>query len=236
MSGGAHKPLAPGPQDDRAATGSGPAPDLPDPLPLFPLRTVLFPQGLLGLKVFEARYLDLIGECLRTRAPFGVVCLRAGPEAGAAGAAGAAEAVELEDVGVLARVDDVDAEHTGILRVRCSGGRRFRRIGTPVRRGNGLWVSSVEPLEPDAVRMPGPAMLPTVGALAEAIRKLRQQDRVPFSEPYRLDDAGWVANRWCELLPVPLAAKQRLMALEDPVLRLSIVDGYLRDKKVVIGP
>ena len=44
-----------------------------------------------------------------------------------------------------------------------------------------------------------------------------------------------MANRWCELLPVPLSAKQKLMELEDPVIRLSIVDGFLRDKKVVFG-
>jgi Lon protease-like protein len=56
---------------------------------------------------------------------------------------------------------------------------------------------------------------------------------LPFAEPFRLDDAGWVANRWCELLPIPLSAKQKLMALEDPVVRLSVVDGYLRDKQVV---
>ena len=66
-------------------------------------------------------------------------------------------------------------------------------------------------------------------------RKLQASDRVPFAPPYQLDDAGWVANRWCELLPVSLAAKQKLMALEDPVIRLSLVDGYLRDKKVVVG-
>lgn len=202
---------------------------LPDPLPLFPLRTVLYPDALLGLKVFEARYLDLMGECLRTRTPFGVVCLRDGSDAGVT------STVALEDVGVLAHIDEVDADQAGILRVRCTGGRRFRRVGTPTQRDNGLWVSAIELIEADAPRTPGPAMLPTVGALAEAIRKLKQQDKVPFAPPFRLDDAGWVANRWCELLPVSLAAKQRLMALEDPVLRLSIVDGYLRDKKVVVG-
>jgi hypothetical protein len=202
---------------------------LPDPLPLFPLRTVLFPDALLGLKVFEARYLDLMGECLRTRAPFGVVCLTEGREAGAG------STVALEEVGVLAHIDEVDADQAGILRVRCTGGRRFRLTGAPTQRDNGLWVSTIELIEADATRSPGPAMLPTVGALAEAIRKLKQQDKLPFAPPYRLDDAGWVANRWCELLPVSLAAKQRLMALEDPVLRLSIVDGYLRDKKVVVG-
>mgnify|MGYP006172358211 CR=1 FL=1 len=56
-------------------------------LPLFPLQTVLFPGGLLPLKVFEARYLDLISHCLRTREPFAVVRIRQGAElAGAADA------------------------------------------------------------------------------------------------------------------------------------------------------
>ena len=71
-------------------------------------------------------------------------------------------------------------------------------------------------------------------ALAEAIKKLESQNKTPFAPPYRLDDAGWVANRWCELLPVSLAAKQKLMELDDPVIRLSLVDGFLRDKKVIV--
>jgi Lon protease-like protein len=202
----------------------------PQPLPLFPLQLVLFPGALLSLRVFEARYLDLIGECLRRQMPFGVICLRQGAEAGAV-----REAVQLEDVGVLAQLDEVDAEQAGILRVRCTGGQRFRLLGEPSQRDNGLWECAAEPIPPDALRLPGPAMLSTVSALADAIRKLQEQDRVPFAPPFRLDDAGWVANRWCELLPVPLAAKQKLMALEDPMIRLSLVDGYLRDKKVVVG-
>jgi Lon protease-like protein len=78
-------------------------------------------------------------------------------------------------------------------------------------------------------------MAQTVQALSRAIDALRAQGSLPFAEPFRLDDAGWVANRWCELLPVPLAAKQKLMELQDPAVRLSLVDAYLRDKKV-IGP
>jgi hypothetical protein len=199
------------------------------PLALFPLQTVLFPGAVLGLKVFEPRYLDLVGECLRRDEPFGVICLRQGREVGTGAA------VELESVGVLAHIDEVDSEQAGILHLRCTGGLRFRLLGTPRQRGNGLWEAEVEWLADDPVRLPGPAMLQTVQALAEAIRKLQQLDKTPFAEPYRLDDSGWVANRWCELLPVPLAAKQKLMELEDPVIRLSIVDGYLRDKKVVVG-
>ncbi len=203
---------------------------LPQPLALFALQTVLFPDALLSLRVFEARYLDLIGACLRQQQPFGVVCLRQGAEVGVSGTT-----VLLEDVGVLAHLDEVDAERPGILRVRCSGGQRFRLMGQPAQSDNGLWRCPVQALPPDPLRLPGPSMLSTVTALAEAIRKLQETDRLPFAPPFRLGDAGWVANRWCELLPIPLAAKQKLMALEDPVIRLSLVDGYLRDKKVVVG-
>jgi uncharacterized protein len=197
------------------------------PLPLFPLRLVLYPGALLGLKVFEARYLDLVSERLRSKQPFGVVCLKAGSEAGKTAAP-----IDF----VLAHIDTVDAEAAGILRLRCTGGQRFRIEGTPRQEANGLWIAPrVALVAPDPARSPGPAVLQTVAALAEAIRKLVADERCPFQEPFRLDDAGWVANRWCELLPVPLAAKQKLMELDDPVIRLSIVDGYLRDKKVVFG-
>jgi Lon protease-like protein len=202
-----------------------------DPLPLFPLRTVLFPGTVLHLKIFEARYLDLMSQCLRDGQPFGVICLQQGSEAGRS----SSKAVALEEVGVLTRLNEVDAQQSGILHVRCTGLQRFRRRGAARQLDNGLWVCSAQAIEDDPVRLPGPAMLQTVSALAGAIKTLQEQGQKPFAEPYRLDDAGWVANRWCELLPVSLAAKQKLMALEDPVIRLSLVDGFLRDKKVVIG-
>ena len=203
---------------------------MPDPLPLFPLRLVLFPGAVLGLNVFEARYLDLVSECLRTRQPFGVICLRQGSEAGRT-----SRPVALHEVGTLATIDEVDAEQAGLLTVRCTAGQRFRLREPPVARDNGLWVAPVTLLPPDPLRLPGPAVLQTVTALAEAIRKLKERDAEPFAQPYRLDDSGWVANRWCELLPISLEARQKLMELDDPVIRLSLVDGYLRDKKVVFG-
>ncbi len=199
-------------------------------LPLFPLQTVLFPGGRLALKVFEARYLDMTSTCLRTAQPFGVVCLREGAEAGGA------SAVEFEPVGVLAHIDEVDADRPGILQLACTGGQRFRIVGDATQRGDGLWSARVQPLADDVVRAPAASMHGTVAALADALRQLHELDRgVPASTPVRLDDAGWVANRWCELLPISLAAKQKLMELDDPVIRLSLVDGYLRDRKVVVG-
>ncbi|MFO1326489.1 MAG: LON peptidase substrate-binding domain-containing protein [Rubrivivax sp.] len=198
------------------------------PLPLFPLQTVLFPGGLLMLKVFEARYLDLVSRCLRTQQGFGVVCLRQGREAGAG-----PEPVLFEEVGVHARIEQVDGDQPGILRVRCIGLERFRLSGPARQQPDGLWQSAADEVAPDARHVPAPTMFDTVKALSNAIAALRERGTLPFVEPFRLDDAGWVANRWCELLPLTLAAKQRLMALEDPVVRLSLVDGYLRDKQVV---
>jgi len=206
-----------------------PKPDphsLPD-LPLFPLQSVLFPGAQLSLRVFEARYLDLVSRCLREQQPFGAICLRQGSEVRSAD-----EAVLLETTGVLARLEEVDAEQAGVLRVRCLGTHRFE-IDEPVQQADGLWTAGAWLIDDDAVVAPPESMVATVRALANAIGALERKGGSPFLKPYRFNDAGWVANRWCELLPISLAAKQKLMALEDPQMRLRLVDEYLRGKGVV---
>ena len=200
-------------------------------LPLFPLGSVLFPGGLLALKVFEARYLDLISDCLRRQQPFGVVCLLQGGEV----RAGKSAAVRFENAGVLARLDEVDSEQPGVLRARCTGTRRFRLDGAAAQQPDGLWVGSAELLADDEAQVPGAGLLPTVQALANAITTLKAQGAEPFNLPHRLDDAGWVANRWCEILPISLGAKQKLMELDDPQVRLQLVHEYLLGKGVVSG-
>jgi uncharacterized protein len=198
-------------------------------LALFPLRSVLFPGGLLRLKVFEARYLDLVSACLRERRPFGAVALRRGAEARSPGEA---EAVEFESVGTLAELIDVDSAQPGILQVRCRGTQRFE-VHEREQRPDGLWVAQATPLVDDDDTAPTLEMIETVRGLAGAMKALRDQGAEPFLEPYRFDHAGWVANRWCEILPISLAAKQKLLELPDPLVRLQLVDEYLRGKGVV---
>ncbi len=206
-----------------AQTGLGRAPIT---LALFPLQSVLFPGAVLPLKVFEARYLDLVGRCLRERSVFGVVCLRQGRDSDR-------EGVHFEREGVLARIDDVDAQQAGILQVRCTGTHRFDIEGEPRQQRDGLWMADVRLRADDEPQAPDAPFVPTAQALANAIRALREQGTTPFAEPYRYDDAGWVANRWCEILLIPVAAKHRLMLLPDPQLRLRLVDEYLRSKGVL---
>jgi Lon protease-like protein len=181
-------------------------------LPLFPLQSVLFPDGLLGLKVFEARYLDLVSTCMREQRPFGVVSLRRGTEARTPG--------------------EVDSAQPGILHVRCRGGARFETHESR-QQADGLWVGSVSRIEADDSVLPTQELVGSAKGLANAIATLRQQGNTPFLEPYHFDSAGWVANRWCELLPIPVAAKQKLMELPDPIVRLKLVDEFLRSKGVV---
>jgi len=196
-------------------------------LPLFPLQSVLFPGGLLSLKVFEARYLDLITACLREQRPFGVIALRSGTEVRRA-----QQGVSFENVGTLAELITVDSARPGILDVNCRGTSRFRVLDSR-ERADGLWLADIEPLADDAVLAPHAAQIPAVRGLAEAIAALKAQGIAPFAEPYRFDDAGWVANRWCELLPISQAAKFKLMELPDPSARLQLVAEFLRDKGVL---
>lgn len=199
----------------------------PRELALFPLQTVLFPGGLLSLKVFEARYLDLVATCLRESRPFGVVALRSGGEVKRDN-----KPVSFEPTGVFAELIDVDSAQPGILQVRCRGLQRFT-IATQRQQADGLWLATVEAIDDDPQVAPREALLDTVRGLANAIASLKAQGAEPFLQPYRFDDAGWVANRWCEILPISVAAKQKLMELPDPQVRLQLVDEFLRGKGVV---
>ena len=193
-----------------------------DELPLFPLRTVLFPDGLLELKIFEARYLDLMSRCLREQASFGVVALRSGGEARSAG-----EMVQLYEVGTLAELIEVDSAQANILLVRCRGGERFK-VGATRQERDGLWLAQTEPVAADPLVAPTAGQAEVVKSLAEAVAALAAQGSQPFLEPHRFESAGWVANRWCEILPLPLEVRQRLMTLAEPLARLDVVDSLLR--------
>ena len=109
--------------------------EVPAELPLFPLNTVLCPDGLLELRIFEIRYLDLISRCMRERIPFGVVCLRSGHEGVAKDAT-----VRLHDVGTLAELIEVDSAQANILSVRCRGTHRFA-LGATRQQADGLWLA-----------------------------------------------------------------------------------------------
>lgn len=209
-----------------AATGTAvPATLTLQSLPLFPLSTVLFPDGLLSLRVFEVRYLDMIAKCRKAGAPFGVVSLTQGNEVRQPGVTEA-----FAQVGTLATLTEIEQPQPGLMLVRATGAQRFR-IRHSDQLKHGLWVADVERLPPD-VAVPVPEDLKgTAEALQRLIHSLQQRSHdagpLPLLPPWKLDDCGWVANRWCELLPLPVALKQRLMELDNPLVRLELVSDVL---------
>ena len=197
-------------------------------LPLFPLSTVLFPGGLLPLRIFEVRYLDMVRRCHETGTPFGIIALQAGNEVRQAG--GAREV--FHDVGTLAHITAIQNPQSGLIMVQCTGGRRFR-VTRREQLLHGLWVADVDPIQDDVDVTVPDDLKPDAEALAQLIQTLQQRLEVPdapelpLAPPYRLDDCGWVSNRWCELLPLSTELKQQLMALENPVVRLELVGDIL---------
>ena len=195
-------------------------------LPLFPLGMVLFPGGLLPLRIFEVRYLDMIAKCHKAGAPFGVVALTQGSEVQQAGAAQEA----FSAVGTLATIASLENPQPGLMVVRCNAAQRFR-VSSSQRLKHGLWVADVERLNDDMVVPVPDDLLETARALERLVVSLKMRlpdnEALPLAEPYRFDDCGWVANRWCELLPLPLPLKQRLMELDNPLVRLELVSDVL---------
>ena len=216
-----------------AATGPAvPTPLTLQSLPLFPLGAVLFPGGLLSLRVFEVRYLDMISKCHKAGAPFGVVALTQGSEVRQPGVSEA-----FAQVGTLATIHAFENPQPGLMLVRATGAQRFR-ITASEQLKHGLWVANVESIPADmAVPIPDD-LQPTADALHRLIQSLQlkpdQAGPVPLLPPWRLDDCAWVANRWCELLPLPVPLKQRLMELDNPLVRLELVSDVLARTGITI--
>jgi Lon protease-like protein len=193
-------------------------------LPLFPLSTVLFPGGVLPLRIFEVRYLDMIGRCRKAGAPFGVVSLTQGSEVRQPGGSEA-----FSSVGTLATISDCETPQPGLMMIRAHGSQRFR-ITSREQLKHGLWVADVESMPADTrVAIPDDLKVAST-ALSRLIHSLQQKQPdapLPVEGPMQFDDCGWVANRWCELLPLPVSVKQRLMELDNPLVRLELVSDVL---------
>jgi len=184
-------------------------------VPIFTLNTVLFPGGLLPLRVFEARYMDMARDCLRHGRPFGVCLIREGREVGAPAMP--------EPVGCLARIIEWDMQQLGLLHLKTLGGQRFH-IRASETGSLGLVSADIDLIPPEeAISLPERFL-----ACALLLKSATSEhDRPIFAEPLEFDNAVWVGYRLAEILPVPLAAKQKLLELDDSVARLEILQRFL---------
>jgi Lon protease-like protein len=184
-------------------------------VPLFPLNTVLFPGGLLPLRIFEQRYLEMAKGCLRDGSPFGVCLIREGAEVGTP--------ATHEELGCLARIAQWDMQQLGLLQLVAQGGERFRVLARRVR-ADGLILADIELLADDA-GIPLPEKFSACKQLLERI--VAEHGERLFARPFLLDSSAWVGARLAEVLPLPAAAKQKLLEMNDSLQRLEILQRLL---------
>ncbi len=187
-------------------------------IPLFPLNTVLFPDGPLPLRIFETRYVDMVKYCMREQSPFGVVLIRAGSEVGA-GTVG-----ETSAVGTTARIIDFNPLPDGLLGITCLGERKFS-VSKHWQQEDGLNLADVEFVDPEeALDLPL-----EYDHLGELLRKvLPELGELYANVPNYFSNASWVGCRLAEILPIALSEKQYCLELDDPVARLARLSPLIR--------
>lgn len=184
-------------------------------IPLFPLRTVLFPDGPLPLRIFETRYLDMISQCMRDESGFGVVLISRGVESGRS---------VFHDIGTVAKIVDWYQGSDGVLGITATGEERFRVLERDVA-ADGLNFGRVETL-PEFVVKPLPAAYDFLADILKGV--LDDLGRLYESYERRYEDANWVGCRLAEILPIKPEDKQRCLEIDDSLERLEVIRGLVR--------
>jgi Lon protease-like protein len=192
-----------------------------DTVPIFPLKSVLFPEGLLPLRIFETRYMDMAKTCLKEKSPFGVCLIREGEEVGT-------PAVP-HDVGCLASIVECDMEELGILKVVAKGGERFRLAATSTA-PSGLVMGEIEPIGAEGAAPDAPGLDDCAMLLRKLVAGIGEER---FAPPLRFDDASWVSFRLAEILPLRNDVRQKMLEVTDATLRLGVLHRFLRQQKLV---
>ena len=203
-------------------------------IPLFPLGSVLFPGGQLPLQIFEVRYLDMVKRCVADGTPFGVVCLTQGHEVQQPDkASGGFKDEHFAPLGTLAHIAEWHQPQAGLMLIRSEGRERFT-VQRSERLKHGLWMADINVLPADVPVAVPPELVGLPQRLHQLHQHLHSQQpgMLPPYPPYNeavgpWADAGWVAHRWAELLPIAPEAKQRLLAIDSPLLRLELVGDVL---------
>jgi Lon protease-like protein len=196
----------------------------PIALPLFPLKTVLFPGGVLPLKVFEQRYVAMTKTCLRDETTFGVCLITRGEEVAAGGSK-----VSFAGVGTRARIIAWDMPQLGIFHIRAQGLGRFQvRSHAPA--DDGLVVGQVTDIAAEPALRLSDAFQPLAKLLEILMERVGKEN---FPEDVSLDDASSVGYRLAEVLPLPLSIKQSMLEINDAEVRLTMLAQFLKKKGLI---
>ena len=183
-------------------------------IPLFPLNTVIFPEGEIQLRLFEPRYIDMVSECLRQNVGFGVCLIKEGEEAG--------EAAEFFPMGTYVKIINWDQMEDGLLGITVQGERRFKVDSFEIQQDN-LSVGQITWLDETDITMPD-----AYQNFSDLLKEIGNRYELPFIEKSeRFEEANWVSERLAELLPFEMSAKQALLEMDDALHRFDYMQSLL---------
>lgn len=185
-------------------------------IPLFPLNSVLFPGGVLPLRIFESRYIDMVSRCMKQQSPFGIVMIKSGKEVG--------DAPEVYEYGTLADIHYFEQLDNGLLGITARGGQRFHIQDSWVEANQQLMANVTLLADEPRLTLSEDEYQPWTELLAEILQQLGP----PYSLlPCEYDNATWLGHRLAELLPIERELKQLFLQMNEPQQRLERIIALL---------
>ena len=183
-------------------------------LPIFPLRTILFPDSKLPLRIFEPRYIDMVSKSMREDSEFGIILSRESTDP---------KMFETYDTGTLAKIIDWDQGGDGLLGITTLGTQKFR-LKELNKQEDGLNIGSIERIEKEGDYKP----LKEFTHLVELLQAILDDVNIYDDDEKRFDSASWISYRFAEILPLRIEDKQKCLEIDDPIIRLNFLEPLIK--------
>ena len=183
-------------------------------LPIFPLRTILFPDSKLPLRIFEPRYIDMVSRSMREDSEFGIILSRESTDP---------KMFETYDTGTLAKIIDWDQGGDGLLGITTLGTQKFR-LKELNKQEDGLNIGSIERIEKEGDYKP----LKEFTHLVELLQAILEDVNIYDDNEKNFDSASWISYRFAEILPLRLEDKQKCLEIDDPIIRLNFLEPLIK--------
>jgi Lon protease-like protein len=131
---------------------------------------------------------------------------------------------------VLVEITDTNVTQPGLFDLRCLAKQKIM-VQSASQQEDGLWLGQVKLLASEAdIPLPKDIIAPKVyfEHLTKSLdEEAHTEEPSPFQTPHQLDNGTWLANRWSEILSIPLDEKQSLLVLDSPLTRLTLINEML---------
>ena len=195
-------------------------------LPIFPLDSIVFPHGLLALRIFETRYIDMVRDCMRDKSSF-VVTANQKPEDNDG-------EIKPYDIGTRVEIVDFEQLPDGLLGITVAGKEKVSLSDIETQADN-LLVATTHACANDSQEgIPDDFIV-----LSKVLQKMFPEILSHYGENLRqyliedYEDASWVGSRLVEVLPIDVQTKMELLRMQDAGERVRIIYEALQRMQVI---